>query len=178
MPVDLQDAKPAALLCAVMAADAAHIQEATAALIERWGPLRGAGPLYPFDQSVYYRREMGEGLHKQLLCFADKVDPALLPRAKTWTMDLERRLGVEEASGLRRRANIDPGLLSIESLVLATTKYKGHRVCIAPSLYAEVTMLYQKGAYQPFEWTYPDYRREDNLAFLQEMRDWLMATRE
>jgi hypothetical protein len=178
MPVDLQPATPVALLCAVMATEEAIIQDATEALVERLGPLRGAGPVYAFDQSVYYRREMGEGLQKQLLCFANKVDPAFLPQVKGQTMMLERERGTDTGDGLKRSVNIDPGLLSIESLALATTKYKGHRLCIAPSLYGEVTLLYQKGAYRPFEWTYPDYRTPENLAFLQQMRDWLMATRD
>ena len=78
---------------------------------------------------------------------------------------------------LQRRANIDPGLLSIESLVLATSKYSGHRICIAPQLYAELTLLYQKGRYQPFAWTYLDYQSETLQDFLLESRTWLMATR-
>ena len=41
-----------------------------------------------------------------------------------------------------RRANINPDLLSIEGLILTTTKYSSHHIYIASSLYAELTLLY------------------------------------
>ena len=67
---------------------------------------------------------------------------------------------MEGAGGeLRRTVNIDPGLLSEESLVLATTKASGHRVAIATGLWAEVTLRFERGEYRPLPWTYPDYRK-------------------
>lgn len=33
-----------------------------------------------------------------------------------------------------------------------------------------MTLLYHKGGFQPLEWTYPDYRSERYLAFLNEVR--------
>ena len=116
---------------------------------------------------------MGARLSKQLVCFAERIDPAELAAVKAQTMALERAM----SRGQCRRANIDPGLLSIENLVLATTKCAGHRICIAPQLYAEVTLLYQRGRYRPLEWTYPDYQGDAVQGFLLEVRPWLLAVR-
>ena len=59
----------------------------------------------------------------------------------------------------------------MEGVVLATTKYSGHRICIAPGLYAETTLLFTKqGECAPLQWTYPDYRRAD-------VQDFLLSTR-
>ena len=44
-------------------------------------------------------------------------------------------------------------------------------------LYAELTLLYQRGRYQPLEWTYPDYRDEPVRDFLLDIRSWLTADR-
>ena len=133
-----------------------------------------ASATYDFDFTAYYEAEMGAGLRKQLVCFTERIDPAELAVVKSQTMELERAM----SQGKRRRANIDPGLLSIESLVLATTKYAGHRVCIAPQLYAEVTLLYQRGRYRPLEWTYPDYQDDAVQRFLLDVRPWLLAVRD
>ena len=173
MPVDLQPATPVALVCAVLADSAETLAEAKERLTECFGPLRKASPTYDFDFTSYYEAEMGAGLCKQLVCFAERIDPAELATVKAQTMALERAM----SRGRCRRANIDPGLLSIESLLLATTKYAGHRVCIAPQLYAEVTLLYQRGCYQPLEWTYPDYQGDAVQRFLLDMRPWLLAVR-
>ena len=135
MPIDLQPSTPVALVCAVLADSAETLAAAKERLTECFGPLRAASATYDFDFTSYYEAEMGAGLRKQLVCFKQRIDPAELATVKTQTMALERAM----SRGGCRRANIDPGLLSIESLVLATTKYAGHRVCIAPQLYAEVT---------------------------------------
>jgi hypothetical protein len=92
-------------------------------------------------------------------------------------MELERTLGREEEGQVRRRANLDPGLVTIESLVLASTKYSGHRICIGPGLYAETTLLFQKGEYRPLEWTYQDFRTREAQDFLLEIRAWLLPRR-
>ena len=173
MPVDLQPAHPVAFICAVLADGEQTIATATDHLSDRFGPLRAASAIYPFDYTAYYAGEMGDGLIKQLLCFEQLVDPSTLAAAKTQTIEIEKAMARNGA----RRANIDPGLLSIEGLVLATTKYSGHRICIASSLYAELTLLYQRGQYQPLEWTYPDYRSEAVQRFLLTARSWLLHGR-
>ena len=174
MPIDLQPSTPVVRVCAVLADSVETLADAKERLAECFGPLRAASATYNFDFTSYYEAEMGAGLRKQLVCFAERIDPAELAAVKAQTMALERAM----SQGRGRRANIDPGpLLSIESLVLATTKCAGHRVCIAPQLYAEVTLLYQRGRYRPLEWTYPDYRGDEVQRFLLEVRSWLLAVR-
>lgn len=177
MPIDLQPSTPVALVCAVLVDSAETLAEAKERLAECFGPLREASPTYDFDFTSYYEAEMGAGLSKQLVCFAERIDPAELAACKRQTIEIEKALGRATGGTLRRRANIDPGLLSIESLVLATTKCAGHRVCIAPQLYAEVTLLYQRRRYRPLEWTYPDYQSDDVQCFLLSMRSWLLRVR-
>ena len=177
MPIDLQPSTPVALVCAILADSAETLAEAKERLAECFGPLRAASATYDFDFTSYYEAEMGAGLCKQLVCFAERIDPAELAAVKMQTIALEKAMSRAASDGLHRRANIDPGLLSIESLVLATTKYAGHRICIAPQLYAEVTLLYQRGRYQPLEWTYPDYQGDAVQRFLLDVRPWLLRVR-
>ena len=177
MPIDLQPSTPVALVCAILADSADTFADAKIGLIKCFGTPHAASETYDFDFTSYYEAEMGAGLRKQLVCFAERIDPAELAACKRQTIKLEKALGRATGGTLRRRANIDPGLLSIESLVLATTKCAGHRVCIAPQLYAEVTLLYQRGCYQPLEWTYPDYRSDAVQHFLLDMRSWLLRVR-
>lgn len=176
MPQHVRPAQPAALVCAILA-DAAALDQARQRLAERLGLLDVHTPVFPFDYSAYYAREMGEGLLKQVVAFRDRVDPAGLARVKRATMGLEGELGRGQGGECRRRANLDPGLLTTDSLVLATTKYAGHRICIAPDLFAEVTLLFERGAYRPLPWTYPDYRRDDVQELLQAVRGALLSER-
>ena len=173
MPVDLQPARPVALVCAILADGEKSLAATTGTLAECFGPIGSTSSTYPFEYTAYYASEMGNGLIKQLVCFDQLVDPATLAAAKTQTIEIEKAMSADGG----RRANIDPGLLSIEGLVLATTKYSGHRICIASSLYAELTLIYQRGQYRSLEWTYPDYRQEPVQSFLLQIRTRLMADR-
>jgi hypothetical protein len=101
------------------------------------------------------------------------VAPAELSARKQATITFER----DRAQQDRRTVNVDPGLLSTNSLVLATTKASGHRICIAPGLWAEVTLMFEKGAYRPQPWTYRDYQRQDVGAFLLDVRRQLTMAR-
>jgi hypothetical protein len=69
-----------------------------------------------------------------------------------------------------RPANLDPGLLSAHNLVLASTKAHAHRVYLSDGIFAEVTLVYRHGMYQPLEWTYPDYCTETCRGFMAACR--------
>ncbi len=171
-PLDLQPSPRAVLICAVLAPSLEIIDEALARLTEKLGPVEDCSPPYDFDYTSYYESEMGAGLIKRLARFERIVPMDDLRQIKAETMASERALARDgEGSEVRRQANIDPGLVSVEGLVLATTKYSGHRICIAPGLYAETTLLFTKqGECAPLQWTYPDYRRAD-------VQDFLLSTR-
>lgn len=171
MPLDLKPGEPAAFLCAVMARGAEAVDEAVAALAARFGAVGARSRTWAFDMSGYYEAEMGPGLAKGLAWLGDPIDPERLAGRKRQTLAFERERAVEGAGGdLRRTVNVDPGLLSEESLVLATTKARGHRVAIGAGLWAEVTLRFERGEYRPLPWTYPDYRGPEVEEFLVEVR--------
>ena len=70
-----------------------------------------------------------------------------------------------------RKINLDPGLLDLNRLVLATTKHAGHRIPLAEGIYAEITLHYRRGRFEPLPWTYPDYRSEEYQRILLELRE-------
>ena len=177
MPLALEPERPVLALCAVMARPRL-LDGVAAELQNEIGPVGCRGPVYRFDYTSYYEEEMGGELCKQVLAFADLVPPHRLAELKGRTMEIERRLAHEDdGGGLRRRANIDPGLLSEGSLVLATAKYGRHRIAVAPGLYAEITLLFERGRYRPQPWTYADYRSGEMQAFLLGLRRGLLERR-
>jgi len=55
--------------------------------------------------------------------------------------------------------------------VLATGKNFTHRIYIGGGIYADLTLIYQKGAFQTLPWTYPDYADRQLQAFLITVRN-------
>lgn len=128
---------------------------------------------FDFTETNYYDAEMGVGLKKQFWVFSTPIDPGRLAAIKLATNAWEAEYSGMARTPEPRPLNLDPGYLTLAKLVLASTKDHAHRIYLADGIYAEVTLSYRKGAWQPFEWTYPDYRRGDFQAFFTRCRELL-----
>ena len=60
--------------------------------------------------------------------------------------------------------------MALSRFTLATTKENAHRIPLSDGIYAEITLLYARGGFQPLEWTYPDFRSERYRALLSDIR--------
>ena len=94
-----------------------------------------------------------------------------LPDVKLRTNALERDLAGSGTYAEERPLNLDPGLLALGKFLLATTKDQAHRVYLRDGIFAEVTLRYHAGAWEPWPWTYADYRLPEVHAFLRQARD-------
>lgn len=164
---------PVKLVVAMLASQLALFTDATSRLMTLFGPVDYVSPLLPFDFTDYYAGEMGPGLLRQFIAFQDLVAPDALPDIKLQTNALEIHLSRDG----RRQVNLDPGYLTAGKLVLATTKDQQHRLYLGQGIYGEVTLRYRHGSWQPWEWTYPDYRSAGYQRILKEIRDLYMAQR-
>ena len=131
-----------------------------------FGDIDMISPWFPFKDTAYYESEMGEDLHRRMLAFKQLIDPGRLAWIKNRTNAIEN----DFLENNRRRANIDPGLLTHERFVLATGKNFTHRIYIGQQVYADLTLIYQQGCFQSLPWTYPDYRRTNIQDFLLSVR--------
>ena len=133
-----------------------------------FGPLDARSDPIPFTFTRYYDQELGPPIRRVFFSARELVDPALLPQLKEEANARERETARPDG---RRTINLDPGLLSLSRVILATTKASGHRIPLRDGIHAEVTLLFRHGAYEPLEWTYPDFR---GVAY----REWLLSVRE
>jgi hypothetical protein len=158
---------PEQLVIAVLSSRPSSLPEARKALEERFGPVVFASDPAPWSFTTYYDREMGPGIVRLFWAFDRLVDPAELPSIKLTTNGIENAFREDG----NRKLNLDPGLLSLSRFVLATTKDGSHRIPLHDGIYAEVTLVFERGEFRPFPWTYPDYRTEGCRSVLKEIRD-------
>lgn len=128
--------------------------EAESRLEEMWGRIDYRGPDLPFDMTDYYQQEMGTELLRRLMSFQELVPPESLQQAKLRTNEVEAALTVEG----KRRVNLDVGYLDHNKIVLGSVKYAGQKIHLGGGVYADLIARYRRGRYQPFEWTFPDFR--------------------
>ena len=169
------------------------------ALVKKFGPIdHRAGP-FPFNFTDYYEAEMGKGLNRWFGSFKKLIAPDNIARIKIWTNRLEEKFvhltpkylkvatipsltgsrqrdeGQGEPLSISRPINLDPGYLTAAKLVLFSTKDYSHRIYLSGGIYAEVTLQYSRGQYQPLPWTYPDYQTPPYLEFFQHVRQNYLA---
>jgi len=129
------------------------------------------GPIVRETSGVPYNAEMGVPIQRFFMVFSELVDPSRLAWIKLQTNKIEEAF-MED--GLRK-VNLDPGLLSADNLILATTKDRSHRIPLADGIFGEVTLIYTKGAFQSLPWTYADYKSEEFKALFKEFRNEYLA---
>jgi len=141
-------------------------------LEEHWGEIGFYSPSFevtPF--TTYYEAEMGTGIQKQFMLFTSLVSVEEANQsAKFLTNRLEAQLS--DSNG-RRTVNLDPGYLTLDKVVLYTTKNHAHRLYITKGCYAEITLRYHRGSFHPLPHTYPDYQTSLALEFFNQARELL-----
>lgn len=166
-------AEPALLAVGVLLAPDMDENELEGVLSYRFGPVLDRLPFAPFRKTEYYGKEMGGNLKRGFYSFENLVDPAQLAAIKLETNGIE---ALYELEG-KRRANIDPGLVTLTNFVLASGKAVAHRVYLADGIYAEVEYLYRFKTFGPVEWTYADYRDGRAIEWFNTQRESLRMSR-
>ena len=154
------------LICSIFSPEETMIRECIQHLEGVFGPTDWVGPAMLFDRTRYYEREMGWPLHRRFVSFRRLIRPDGIVEAKLRATELEEK----HSQGGKRRVNIDPGYVSLERLVLATGKNYTHRVYLSKGVYADLTLLFQRGTFRSLEWTFPDYASSEMIGIFNEIR--------
>lgn len=165
---------PARLVMGVLSTRPERSEELFDVLKCEFGPIKEVTTPVLFSFTDYYDQEMGERPMRFFIVFENLVDPSQLARMKHITNDIEVQFSED---GLRK-INLDPGILSADNFILATTKDRSHRVPLSDGMYAEVTLMYASGRFNALPWTYADYRSDEFRALFKRFRqDYLQQRR-
>ena len=122
--------------------------------------------LLDFKHTAYYEKEMGPGLKRVFLSFKRLVSLKNIYNVKIRTNHIEKQY----SKAGKRTINIDPGYLDLAKLVLFSTKDYTHRIYLDNGIYAEVTLFYKDNGFNPWPWTYPDYKSIEYLNMFGSIR--------
>ncbi len=171
---ELKNPKPVKLIIGILAADRDCLQTAIEILPIEFGKVDFISDVWPFTLTDYYNKETGESILRQFVSIEKLIDPGKLAKIKHETNKLEQKLAEKSGLDLPRPVNLDPGIIEPSKLILATTKNYAHRIYIGKKMYAEVTLVFDKGAWRPLPYTYPDYRQRCYHDFFDKVRKRLL----
>jgi len=136
-------------------------------LQKKFGPIDFHSPIIDFIYTNYYEKEMGENLKRKFVSFEKLIFPVEIIAIKHYTNKLEKKFSHQS----KRNVNLDPGYLNEGKLILVSTKDNLQRIYLGKGIYGEVTLYFKHAEFQPFMWTYPDYRSPEYRNIFKQIRN-------
>lgn len=161
--------EPALLFVGILYSDAGIFDHSKEILEKNFGDILLTSPSIKWDYSSYYKDELGWPLFRQFIFFKNLIDPGILVDIKLKTNEIEDVL----SSKGKRCINLDPGYLTLSKIILASTKNYAHRIYLGKGIYAEVTLVYKDGKYNPHLFTYRDYQDKTCIDIFMNVREML-----
>jgi hypothetical protein len=183
---ELNEPKPVKLIVGILASDEDPARDASRAGTQRclaaardavlasFGATDLVSEIWPFTQTDYYTDELGARVLRQFVSFERLIDPGDLAEIKRRTNAIEQELAATLATPYPRPVNLDPGVIEPSKLILASTKNFAHRIYIGRKMYAEVTLVFDKGRWRTMPYTFPDYHRPEYQEFFSRVRSRLV----
>jgi hypothetical protein len=166
--------KPVKLIIGILADSENSLLQTVQTIEKQFGKVDFTSEVWPFTQTKYYEKELGANPVRQFVTIEKLIDPGELADIKHKTNEMEEVLATKMSKELPRPVNLDPGIIEPSKLILASTKNFSHRIYIGNKMYAELTLVYNKGQWESFPYTFPDYKENRYHYFLSKVRNHLV----
>jgi len=152
------------LFIGILHSEAKLLGKAVQLIEEKFGEIDYSSPDFSFNVSDYYKGEMGGTIFRKFISFTNLIDPCELVKIKIKTNEIEDLVAVNG----KRKVNLDPGYMDFNKVILASAKYNGQKIYLDLGIYADPTLCFEKGNFNPYPYSFPDFKTgEYNETFLQ-----------
>jgi len=166
--------KPAKLIISMITSDKCLFSLYKGVLIKRFGEVDIESNTQLFNFTDYYEEEFGENLMQKLFSFSTLIRQDELAEIKIITNDLENnnidKNIKKNITHHDRKINLDPGYIILDKYILASTKNGPSRIYLNQGIYAEITLRFINKSFVPCEYTYPNYKTNEYINFLNSVR--------
>jgi len=135
-------------------------------LRKQFGDVETESEAYQFDFTDYYQKEMGAKLKKKFVVFKDMIYRKDLAKIKVLTNNIEREYAVNG----NRKVNLDPGYMTLHSIILASVKDAPHKIYLSNGIYGDNVLQFRNKEWQSTYNTFPDFREQKVRDFFRELR--------
>lgn len=143
-------------------------------LMKRFGEVDIESNIQPFNFTDYYEKEFGQNLMQKLFSFYILIRQDELAEIKIITNSIENNFKKENIKNNithhKRKINLDPGYITLNKYILASTKNGPSRIYLNQGIYAEITLRFINKSFVPCEYTYPNYKTNEYINFLNSIR--------
>ena len=143
-------------------------------LVKRFGEVDIESNIQPFDFTDYYEKEFGKKLIQKLFSFSTLIRQDELAEIKIITNSIENDFKNENIKNNvthhKRKINLDPGYITLDKYILASTKNGPSRIYLNQGIYAEITLRFINKSFVTCEYTYPNYKTSEYINYLNSVR--------
>ncbi|MCJ7812585.1 DUF4416 family protein [bacterium] len=143
------------LIIGILYSDEGLLKKALNLLEKRYGEMDFQSHPFEFTVTDYYVSEMGSPLFRIFVSFKKLIYPKRIARIKIETNGIEEQLSIKG----KRKVNLDSGYMDYDKVVLTSVKYNGQKIYLDHGIWADLTLHYEKGKYDPYPWSFPDFKK-------------------
>lgn len=130
------------------------LKEAEEICVSRIGKIDHRSEAFPFEATSYYDNEMGTPIFRLFFSFDTLKSPGELAALKLQCNQIEDQLKTDQ----HRKVNLDIGYLDFHKMILASAKYNGQKIYLDNGIYADLTLVFENGAFHAVDNTFPDFK--------------------
>ncbi len=146
--------EPVKLFVGILYTDESFLEKAITLVVKKFGKTDFESPVFEFTSSDYYKDEMGCPIFRKFVSFSRLIKPNELAQIKIETNQIEDELALEGS----RKVNLDPGYMDYNKVVLASAKFNAQKIYLDHGIYADPTLRYEKGKFEPNQFAFPDFK--------------------
>lgn len=166
--------KPAKLIISMFTSDKCLFDLYKEVLIKKFGEVDTESNDQHFNFTDYYEEEFGKNLMQKLFSFSTLIRQDELAEIKIITNGIENNFKNENIKNNithpKRKINLDPGYITLDKYILASTKDGPSRIYLNQGIYAEITLRFINKSFVPCKYTYPNYKTNEYINYLNSVR--------
>jgi hypothetical protein len=167
----IQKPPPGRVILSIIFASLDALADALKVVEKRFGPVQYETIEIPCSDASLYGEEMGDRLSRRLFSFERLVSRDSLVEIKAACHKIEPLFADHVGDYLFRTVNIDPGIISVDNLVMASHRGYNHRIYLKDGVFAEVALVYSEERFKRLPWTHPDFCHDDAIDFFLRVRN-------
>lgn len=161
---------PGKLIISVIYSSMDALADALSSLEKKFGKIQYETLEVKCEQAPLYAEEMGDQLLRRFFSFEKEISRDALPSIKSICYKTEAQFSDHVDGYHFRTVNLDPGLLTPTTLIMASHKEESHKIYIKDGVYANIVMIHAHGGFCRLPWTETDYCDEETIAFLDRVK--------
>lgn len=162
---------PGRLICSVAYAQIDALADCLRRLENQFSAVMFETLDIPFTGEARHREEMGHQLTRRFFSFEKQVGLDRLPDLKRLCRKIEAGFADEVDDYLFRAVNVDPGIMTPENVVMASSQGMNYRLYLTNGVYAQVELIWSRGQFVQLPWTNPDFTHPEALDLFNRVRE-------